>query len=58
MSDTFEFKSASAESVALDITLRIAGIEKFGPADDEYRSKFLDLYSECLRATRGQRGPK
>jgi len=58
MSDTFEFKSASAESVALEITYRIANIERLESADDEYRSKFLDLYSECLRATRGQRGLK
>ena len=55
MSDQHDLTIASAESVALKLTREIATSEKLFQEDD-YRKKYLDLYAECLVATRGRRG--
>ncbi len=49
-----EIKDNSKEKVAYDLAMRIATEEKLFN-DQEYRKKLLDLYAECLYATRGYR---
>ncbi|AQS40215.1 hypothetical protein Sps_05146 [Shewanella psychrophila] len=55
MPDSTELKIASRESVALDLAMDIAKKENLKQKPDEYRSKLLDLYKECLTATKGNR---
>ena len=50
MSDSVDLNVAYKESVALALTRMIANSEKIHD-----RKSVLDLYSECLEATRGGR---
>jgi len=54
MSDQVELNVASVESVALELTLDISQRESLYN-DPAYREKLLNLYTECLEATRGRR---
>ncbi|MFQ3189859.1 MAG: hypothetical protein ACI936_000985 [Paraglaciecola sp.] len=55
MSEKSKVKIESAESVALELAIRIADIEKLASDSSTYRQKSLDLYKECLEAARGHR---
>ena len=49
-----ETDSGSPERVAENLARQIASIENLYDRDD-FRAVFLDLYAECLYATRGYR---
>jgi hypothetical protein len=55
MPDQVEIKSSSKESVALTLAQDIATQESLHNDKATYREKFLDLYAECLKATKGNR---
>lgn len=55
MSDQVELNVASIESVAFELAMDIAQRETLYNDTNTYREKLLNLYSECLTATRGQR---
>jgi len=58
MPEKIDLKTASIESVAFEIATRISKAESLKFEDPNYRSKFLDLYHECLTAVRGYREPE
>lgn len=53
MSEKTELQVASKESVALALAMEIASQESLYNGDSTFRKKLLDLYAECLRATKG-----
>ncbi len=55
MSEEVKLNVASQESVALQLANDIASREKLYEDDTTYRKKLLDLYAECLQATRNAR---
>ena len=55
MSEQAVLKVASRESVALSLALEIASQESLYNDSSTYREKLLDLYAECLKATKGGR---
>ncbi len=50
-----ELMVSSKERVALDLAVRIANVEDLHEDSSTYRKKMLDLYVECLKATKGGR---
>jgi len=55
MSDKLKLNVASQESVALQLANDIASREDMYKDKDNYRKRFLDLYKECLSATKNNR---
>ena len=57
MTEKCELKIESRESVAHKMTIQIALKEQMGNSNngDSYRKDFLDLYDECLDASKGLR---
>ncbi len=57
MTEKCELKIESCESVALGMTIHIALKEQMYKSNngDSYRKDFLDLYDECLDASKGLR---
>lgn len=55
MTEKVEIKSSSAESVALKLAERIVQAENLSNEDPEFRKKYLDIYAECLKATKFRR---
>ncbi len=53
MSDQVETKYSSTESVALKLAQTIADSEDLYSDSSSFRKKYLDLYAECLKATKG-----
>ena len=56
MADQVDLNVASKESVARDLTNRIAA-QTFSDDEENYKEKYLNLYAECLKATKGNRNP-
>jgi hypothetical protein len=56
MSDNVKLQIESAESVALTLANRVAEKEDLYTKSD-FRKNYLDLYAECLKATKGLKRP-
>lgn len=55
MTDNTQLKVKTAESVAFELANRISNKEGLDKNAETFRKEFLDLYAECLQATKNNR---